>query len=450
MKEGGDCEAFAEEKISGGCEGQNGSSVRDVDVEDNQKLAEIIKLHHQELRVAFEREKNRLVEEERLKDGEGGGEKEMCWVDLEKKALEKVWDGILEQDEKLKSYSNAMNKLAKGFWNNRHTNDRVIWCKKTAVDYFKEGGIQVCLEKDQRREAFMSNPSTSPSSSVKVYESPHGKNNQKISLLDVGSCFNPFEILCSEDFDVFALDLQPAVPSVRKADFLQVEVTRSVSNQPMSVHNRIEKQNNADQFEALKFRAESFDVVVFSLLLSYFPSPLQRWQACAKAHELLQVNGLLLVVSPDSNNVNKNAPVMKDWKLGIENLGFLRLKYVKHEHLHLMAFRKVPDRVYSFAVRNSEKILSSLKEVGVVKELTGSSQTGEVEEAEDGNIARGCCRGSGDAVEIELRSLKCARLMRIPQDTKKQLSGDRSRKSKSGKRGEQEGGPSADKKRKIE
>ncbi len=32
---------------------------------------------------------------------------------------------------------------------------------------------------------------------------------------------------------------------------------------------------------------------------------------------------------------------MKSWKRAIESLGFKRWKYVKQEHLHCMAFRKV-------------------------------------------------------------------------------------------------------------
>ena len=33
--------------------------------------------------------------------------------------------------------------------------------------------------------------------------------------------------------------------------------------------------------------------------------------------------------------------MMKSWKEAIESLGFKRWKYVKQEHLHCMAFRKV-------------------------------------------------------------------------------------------------------------
>lgn len=85
----------------------------------------------------------------------------------------------------------------------------------------------------------------------------------------------------------------------------------------------------------------SFHTVVFSLLLEYFPSPYQRWLCCQKAQELLMTNGLLLIITPDSHHQQKNAPMIKSWKLAIESMGFSRWKYIKQEHLHCMAFRKI-------------------------------------------------------------------------------------------------------------
>lgn len=81
-------------------------------------------------------------------------------------------------------------------------------------------------------------------------------------------------------------------------------------------------------------------MVVFSLLLSYFPSPYQRWICCKKAHELLELHGLLLIITPDSSHQNRHALMMRSWRVAVESLGFKRYKYVKYSHMHLIAFRK--------------------------------------------------------------------------------------------------------------
>ena len=52
-------------------------------------------------------------------------------------------------------------------------------------------------------------------------------------------------------------------------------------------------------------------------------------------------NGLLLIVTPDTHHQNKNQPMMKSWRLGLEAIGFQRYCYEKDEHLHCMAYRKV-------------------------------------------------------------------------------------------------------------
>lgn len=90
-----------------------------------------------------------------------------------------------------------------------------------------------------------------------------------------------------------------------------------------------------------EFPAGYIHVVVFSLLLSYFPSPVQRWNCCIKAHQLLAVNGILIIITPDSSHQNRNAAMVKSWKIAIESIGFVRWKYVKDTHVHCMVFRKV-------------------------------------------------------------------------------------------------------------
>ncbi|EHB00290.1 hypothetical protein GW7_01185 [Heterocephalus glaber] len=156
----------------------------------------------------------------------------------------------------------------------------------------------------------------------------------KIRLLDVGSCFNPF--LKFEEFLTVGIDIVPTVESVYKCDSLNLK-----PQQPLQL-----AQDVTDAFlKQLKnpidsLPGELFYVVVFSLLLSYLPSPYQRWICCKKAHELLVLNGLLLIITPDCLHQNCHAMMMKSCKIAIEFLGFQRFKYSKFSHVHLMAFRK--------------------------------------------------------------------------------------------------------------
>lgn len=99
--------------------------------------------------------------------------------------------------------------------------------------------------------------------------------------------------------------------------------------------------------------AEYYDVIVFSLLLSYLPSTKQRMTCCINAHQVLQLHGLLLIVTPDSSHQNKHARLMTQWRQCIEAVGFHRWKYEKLAHLHCMAFCKTR------TMRDYDSIMSS-------------------------------------------------------------------------------------------
>ena len=122
-----------------------------------------------------------------------------------------------------------------------------------------------------------------------------------------------------------------------KCDFLNLQLQQPLQLAPDAVEAFLQQLQGP--IEALP--AQLFEVVVFSLLLSYFPSPYQRWICCKKAHELLNLNGLLLIITPDSSHQNRHAPMMRSWRIAVESLGFRRYKYAKSSHMHLMAFRKV-------------------------------------------------------------------------------------------------------------
>ncbi|XP_045166153.2 S-adenosylmethionine sensor upstream of mTORC1-like [Mercenaria mercenaria] len=157
----------------------------------------------------------------------------------------------------------------------------------------------------------------------------------RIRLLDVGSCFNPF--LEFPELQSVGIDISPAAESVFHCDFLHLRTTDplQVANDTMTTF--INNLNNPIDW----LPRELFHVVVFSLLLEYFPAPYQRWISCQKAHELLMYNGILVIVTPDSSHQNRNASMMKSWKIAIESIGFKRWRYVKQEHIHCMVFRKI-------------------------------------------------------------------------------------------------------------
>ncbi|KAL6034532.1 hypothetical protein STEG23_034672 [Scotinomys teguina] len=216
-------------------------------------------------------------------------------------------------------------------------------------EYFQNGGKRKALEKDENRAVLATK--TTPALSVHESSTLEGRltslsftspdfinellqASEKIRLLDVGSCFNPF--LKFEEFLTVGIDIVPAVESVYKCDFLNLQLQQPLQLAQDAIDAFLKQLKNP--IDSLP--GELFHVVVFSLLLSYFPSPYQRWICCKKAHELLVLNGLLLIITPDSSHQNRHAMMMKSWKIAIESLGFKRFKYSKFSHMHLMAFRK--------------------------------------------------------------------------------------------------------------
>lgn len=134
-----------------------------------------------------------------------------------------------------------------------------------------------------------------------------------------------------DSLTVFCFCLQ----TVHQCDFINITIQPSLQDET-ALHGFLCKL----PLVVNSLPEESFDVVLFSLLLEYLPSPEPRWLCCNNAHKLLKLNGLLLIITPDSKHVNHNAHQMKSWKMAIEFIGFRRWRYVKLKHLHCMAFRK--------------------------------------------------------------------------------------------------------------
>ncbi|XP_046750572.1 S-adenosylmethionine sensor upstream of mTORC1 [Diprion similis] len=151
------------------------------------------------------------------------------------------------------------------------------------------------------------------------------REGSKVKLLDVGSCYNPFADV--NFFDVTAIDLAPSCEGVLQCDFLRMQIGQ-------------ENIYSADKQRVEQLTVESFDTIVFCLLLEYLPSPEQRYACCQKAYNLLKSGGLLLIITPDSKHVGANARFMKSWRYVLSSLGFMRTKYEKLPHAHCLAFRK--------------------------------------------------------------------------------------------------------------
>ncbi|KAK4877168.1 hypothetical protein RN001_009674 [Aquatica leii] len=239
--------------------------------------------------------------------------------------FDKAWDKHCANKETLKKYAETMNELSNTHWErnykkeNATASSRVQWIYNYCKFYF----YQEELVRQRMRELDIAEKIN-----TKIREIDFLNNCDKIRLLDVGSCYNPFEIFTC--FDVLALDIAPANSQVKFCDFLNVEITADsiVLIDNGAVH---------------KLPQCTYHVVLFSLLLEYLPSAEQRMLCCKKAYDLLCHEGLLIIITPDSKHVGANAKYMKSWRYNLAKIGFSRIKYEKLSHIHCMAFRKSLD-----------------------------------------------------------------------------------------------------------
>lgn len=237
---------------------------------------------------------------------------------------EEAWLKHNGDHETLQKYAKAMKRLATKYWESHSKSDpravsRINWVREVCCSYFDGGGFQQSrkreLEIADKADIDVANPNEN---FVRPYR-----------LLDVGSCYDPFAVF--GEFITTAIDIAPAVPCVYKCDFLNVPTDTAK-------HLGLNKSN-----ELVSLPENFYDVVVFSLVLEYLPSPEQRSLFCKKAYDLLKNEGLLFIITPDSKHVGANYKIMKTWKFLLAEMGFSRIKYEKLPHIHCMAFRKSLD-----------------------------------------------------------------------------------------------------------
>ncbi|XP_060533545.1 S-adenosylmethionine sensor upstream of mTORC1 [Cylas formicarius] len=230
--------------------------------------------------------------------------------------VEEAWQSHCNDSETLKQYSNAMKSLATEYWETRcmerrSAYSRIDWVFQSCKEYF------LYIHKYRDKEV-----SVSRKHNIEKRDIVFSSFGNKLKLLDVGSCYNPFKQFL--EFEVTAIDIAPASSEVFKCDFLTINVDRE-----LIIEDKV-----------ISLRESSFDIVVFCLLLEYLPSSNQRFECCQKAYQLLKPEGILVIITPDSKHVGANAKLMKSWRLVLAKMGFMRVKYEKLTFLHCMIFRK--------------------------------------------------------------------------------------------------------------
>lgn len=219
-----------------------------------------------------------------------------------------------------------MKNLAEEHWVKKdETQNRIAWSVSAVLEYY---GPQ--LLKVRERELRILNADLLENPDIPEATPLYRRlDAEKPRLLDVGSCFNPFQKYSADFEAVVAIDIAPIKGSgVLKMDFSKATISDD-DTELKSCHGRL--RNVPRNY---------FDVVVFSLLLEYMPSPGQRLECARKAYEVLDNEGILLIITPDSKHVGINAKLRKNWRYTLALLGFNRIRFEKLEHVTCMVFRK--------------------------------------------------------------------------------------------------------------
>ncbi|KAK9496860.1 hypothetical protein O3M35_012918 [Rhynocoris fuscipes] len=237
---------------------------------------------------------------------------------------ESAWEEHCKKEDTLKKYAETMRSLATDYWDNNITNqqnvNRISWVVNECKRYFTIEEQRKIKDKQQRLLLHYFGEEQILDENIFVVK-------DKLNLLDVGSCYNPFKNF--ETFNVTAIDLAPASDDVLKCDFLEVKLGDNFSYVENSVTSLPKKY---------------FDVVVLSLLLEYLPHPSFRYNCCLKAYELLRPGGILIIITPDSKHASANSQIIKNWRLALADIGFIKLTYNKSVHLHCMSYSKCIDQ----------------------------------------------------------------------------------------------------------
>lgn len=165
-----------------------------------------------------------------------------------------------------------------------------------------------------------------------------------------------------------------ATTDVAQCDFVTVEFSSDLNIAALS------ETESSSIRKVVTLPKEYYHVVVFCLLLEYLPDPRLRLRTVHNAYRALKDNGLyfsnwkktrnshlqkrfpflvpslmimcicvffffsvglLVVITPDSKHAQKNMSMIQSWRKTLLRLGFDRVRYSKHPHLHCISFRKL-------------------------------------------------------------------------------------------------------------
>jgi hypothetical protein len=207
-----------------------------------------------------------------------------------------------------KSYASAMGTLARQVWEQDSSTEdksqsRIDWIKRHMDKYFLENDRQRFEERLQRKFSRLTDPNSTASSST-ISDSIPRSLGDKVRVLDVGSCYNPFAKF--SNYQVIAIDLSPAAENVGvyQCDFVNVKIIENLGDEQITFDGKDQKQIES-------IATISFDAVVFCLLLEYLPLPQLRYRVCYKACRVLKTGGLLIIVTPDSCHQGRNLDQVK-------------------------------------------------------------------------------------------------------------------------------------------
>lgn len=262
---------------------------------------------------------------------------QMLRYEAHRVGADKAWKEHCNKSDILQEYAISMHKLASVFWEknatdrNKSAQCRIKWVIEKCVLYFFEGEKEIRRTKEKDKIQKFGNATEKCTRAFGKYARVTASKEtlteaEFLTLLDVGSCYNPFRA-CPFLY-VIPIDIAPAEPDVYMCDFLNLAVVKP--EQPIILDGRTIRE----------LPSAVCDIVVFSLLLEYFPCPKQRYLCVCKAYDLLKPEGLLFIITPDSKHSSANAPIMKNWRITLAKLGFSRVYYEKLPHIHCMAYRK--------------------------------------------------------------------------------------------------------------